>query len=173
MQFKFLALAASLASVAFAAPAPPATIKSSLETIGTATVKLNATVAGYSGDLLGLIPITTDSIALLINIKSGTKVANNSPQLDFDTALDIAGATGTLANDVTDIIATLIRTKPKFDKLLIVTPIIKETIVTQRAATAELSKAILAKIPAELAAIAAILIQQIDDTFAQGVAAYS
>lgn len=169
MQFKFAALAAIVATVSASA----ADIKSALETIGAATVKLNGTVTDYNGGLLGLVPITTESLCLLNDIHEGTKTTKASQPLNFDEALDIAGATGTLANDVDDVIDNLIRTKPKFDRLLIVSPIIKETIKTQRSATADLSNAILAKIPKELADIAAILIKQIDDKFAQGVAAYS
>ncbi len=166
MQFKLFAFAALAATAV-------ADIKGALETIGAATVKLNDTVTGYNGGLLGLIPITTDALCLLNDIKEGTKTAKASAMLDYDAALDIAGATGTLANDVDDVINNFIRTKPKFDKLLIVTPIIKETLKTQRSATADLSKAILAKIPKDLADIAAILIKQIDDKFAEGVKAYS
>ncbi len=166
MQFKLFAFAALAATAV-------ADIKGALETIGTATVKLNDTVTGYSGGLLGLIPITTDSLCLLNDIKQGTKTAKASAMLDYDAALDIAGATGTLANDVDAVINNFIRTKPKFDKLLIVTPIIKETLKTQQSATKDLSTAILAKIPKDLADIAAILIKQIDDKFAEGIKAYS
>lgn len=168
MQFKLFAMAA-LAATATAA----ADIKGALETIGTATVKLNDTITGYNGGLLGLVPITGDSLCLLDDIKDGTRTAKASPMLEYDAALDIAGATGTLANDVNDVIDNLVRTKPKFDRLLIVTPIIKQVIKSQRSATADLSKAILAKIPEDLAAVAAILIKQIDDKFAEGIAAYS
>ncbi|KAJ6789499.1 hypothetical protein PWT90_10712 [Aphanocladium album] len=166
MQFKLFTLAA-LAAVAVA------DIKGALQTINKATVQLNTTVTNYSGDLLGLVPVTTDSLCLLHDIKEGTKTAKASAPLDFDAALDIAGDTGVLANVVDDVINNLIRTKPKFDRLLIVTPIIKETIKTQRSATADLSKAILSKIPQELADIAKLLIDQIDAKFAEGVKAYS
>lgn len=166
MQFKLFAFAALAATAV-------ADIKGALETIGTATVKLNDTVTGYSGGLRGLVPITNDALFLLNDIKQGTKTAKASAMLDLDAALDIAGAIGILANDVDAVIDNFIRTKPKFDKLLVVTPIIKETLKTQRSATKDLSNAILAKTPAELAEVATTLIKQIDDKFAQGIKVYS
>ncbi|XWW94002.1 hypothetical protein V2A60_001941 [Cordyceps javanica] len=166
MQFKLLAF------VALAATAV-ADIKGALDTIGTATVKLNKTVTDYNGGLLGLVPITTDALCLLDDIHQGTRTAKASKPLDYDAALDIAGATGTLANDVNDVIDNLVRTRPKFDRLLIVTPIIKGVIETQRSATADLCKAVVAKIPQELAEVALILVKQIDDKFAEGIKAFS
>lgn len=166
MQFKLFTLAA-LAATAFA------DIKGALKTISDATIELNTTVTNYNGGLIGLVPITTQSLCLLHDINEGTDTAKASAPLDFDAALDIAGDTGTLANVVNDVVDNLIRTKPKFKKFLIVVPIVKEVIVSQRKATKEFSAAVLEKIPKELADIAAILIQQIDDKFAQGIAAYS
>ncbi|OAA59915.1 antigenic cell wall galactomannoprotein [Cordyceps fumosorosea ARSEF 2679] len=167
MQFKFLALAA------LAATSVAADIKSSLDTIGTAVVKLNSTVTSYRGDLLGLIPITTDALCLLDDINEGTKTAQAAAPLSYDAALDIAQSTGTLASYVNDVIDNFVRTKPKFAKLLIVVPIIKETLKTQRAATAKLCKAVVDKVPQELQEIAEIIVKQIDDKFAEGIKAYS
>ncbi|KAM3510920.1 hypothetical protein MY11210_005458 [Beauveria gryllotalpidicola] len=166
MQFKLLALAA-LATTALA------DIKGALGTIGSATVQLNRTVTSYRGGLLGLVPITTDALCLLNDIYQGTRIARASAPLSYEAALDIAGATGTLANDVNDVIDNLVRAKPKFDALLIVTPIIKVTIEQEREATQGLCREILAKIPKELADIAAILVKQIDDKFAEGIRAFS
>ncbi|KAM3549000.1 hypothetical protein MY1884_008938 [Beauveria asiatica] len=166
MQIKLLALAA-LATTAVA------DIKGSLGTIDTQVAQLNKTVSSYSGGLVGLIPITTDALCLLDDIYQGTRTARASPPLGYDAALDIAGATGTLADDVNTVIGTLVRTKPKFDNWVIVTPIIKVMVEQQRDATKELCDAILAKIPKELADIAAILIKQIDDKFAEGIKAFS
>ncbi|ATY62612.1 antigenic cell wall galactomannoprotein [Cordyceps militaris CM01] len=168
MQFKLFALAALATSVVAAAD-----IKSALEAVGAATIQLNKTVTAYQGGLLGLIPITTDALCLLNDINQGTRTAKASAPLNYEAALDIASSVGNLANSVDDVINNFIRTKPKFDKLLIVTPIIKGTLETQRAATADLSKAVLAKTPTELAEIAAILVKQIDDKFAEGIKVYS
>ncbi|OAA42529.1 antigenic cell wall galactomannoprotein [Beauveria brongniartii RCEF 3172] len=166
MQIKLLTLAA-LATTAVA------DIKGCLETIAASTVQLDKSVTSYQGGLLGLVPITTDALCLLNDINQCTSTARASAPLDYEAALDIAGATGTLADNVNTVIDDLVRAKPKFDRLLIVTPIIKVTVEQEREATKELCKQILAKIPKELADIAAILIKQIDDKFAEGIKAFS
>ncbi|KAM3453232.1 hypothetical protein NHJ6243_009181 [Beauveria neobassiana] len=166
MQIKLLALAA-LATTAVA------DIKGAFETIATATMQLNKSVTLYSGGLLGLVPITTNALCLLNDINQGTRTARASAALDYEAALDIAGATGTLADDVNTVIDNLVRTKPKFNNWVIMTPIIKVVIEQQRDATKDLCAAVLQKIPKELADVAAILIKQIDDKFVEGIKAFS
>ena len=120
MQFKLFTVLTLATSVLAGA----AEIKASIETIDQMTVELGDTVEEYSngiiGGLIDLIPITTQSTKLLNEIEDGTEVAEASEPLTFDEALDIASATGQLANDVEDTLNTIVATKPKFDKYLIV-----------------------------------------------------
>ncbi|KAK3192309.1 hypothetical protein K4F52_001522 [Lecanicillium sp. MT-2017a] len=172
MQFKLFTLITFAAS----ALAGAAEIQASLETIAEQTVKLNETVAAYPdgviGGLINLVPITTQSFKLQKEIEKGTEVAKASEPLTFDEALNIAGYTGQLANDVDSTLKTLIAAKPKFDKFLIVSPILRGVLKKQRSATKEFSEAVVEKIPEELASIAELLIKQIDDNFAAAIAAY-
>lgn len=174
MQFKKLLTIFSFAATALAGAAE---IQNSLETIDAQTIKLNETVAAYPSGIIGglvkLIPITSQSSKLLSDIKAGTKVAKASQPLTFDEALGIASYVGMLANDVDATLKTLVAAKPKFDKYLIVSPILKGVLKSQRSATKDFSDAVNAKVPTELQSVAEALEKEIDDKFAAAIAAYS
>lgn len=170
MKFQLLSLLALLPSaLAQTAPNP---ILTALGTITSDTTSLNTTVANFDGDPLKLIKITIQSAQLLIAINKGTDTANKAANLTFDQTLAIATATLALATDVNQTITTIINTKPKFDKLLIVDPVILLNLKLEQDATRKFSAAVVAKVPTALQSVAQGLTQGIDDSFSEGIAVY-
>lgn len=157
------------AAVAFAATQIPAAI----DTITKDTVALNETVAHWNGLPLSLLGIVGKSNSLLNDIKKGTKTAKASDPLTFDEALNVATVTVDLATDVHQTLDTIVRSKPRFDVYLIVSPILKKVLKDQKAATVDFSNAVVSKVPADLQAVAKNLIQPIYDDFDKAIAAYS
>jgi hypothetical protein len=173
MQFKLFTVLTLATSVLAGA----AEIKAAIESIDQKTVELGDTVEEFSsgiiGGLIDLLPLTSKSNELLKEIEAATETAEASEPLTFEETLSIASSAGKLANDVEDTLNTVIAAKPKFDKYLIVSPILRGMLKKQRAATEEFSDAFTEKVPVELKPITEALTQQIDANFAKAIAAYS
>ncbi|OAQ60336.1 hydrophobic surface binding protein A domain-containing protein [Pochonia chlamydosporia 170] len=161
-----------VALFAATAVADVTSINNALLTVTKDLIALNSTLANFSGDLFAAIPILGASLTLENAIKAGTKTANASQPLNFDDTLIIAQSTADLAEDATSCINTLISVKPKFDKLLVVTPITLGITKDLRKLTAAFATAIIAKVPANFQEVAKQLVQGIDDDFARGIKAY-
>ncbi|KAM0522433.1 hypothetical protein ACHAPE_002023 [Trichoderma viride] len=170
MKFQLVSLLALLPSALAQTDANP--ILTALGTITSATTSLNTTVANFNGDPLKLIKITIQSAQLLVDINKGTNAANKAANLTFDQTLAIATATLALATDVNQTITTIINTKPAFDKLLVVDPVILLNLKLEQDATRKFSAAVVAKVPEALQAVAQGLTQGIDDSFSEGIAVY-
>ncbi|KAK4145960.1 hydrophobic surface binding protein A-domain-containing protein [Dichotomopilus funicola] len=177
---KFTTLFAPLALLAptFASPiinasasADSPTIVDALTSVNQTTVKFGNVIVNWNGGLLGTVPVLAESTALLVTVKKGTSIAEHSEPLDNDGALAVAGTTQSLVASVNTTLTTLIEARPKFDKLLL-TPIIVLNLKIQRDATADLSEAIIAKVPEALQAIAKNLVAPIDQSFATAIDAY-
>ncbi|KAK5988457.1 hypothetical protein PT974_09940 [Cladobotryum mycophilum] len=165
MQFKLLSLAALASTVL----ADGSGIISALATITSDTISLNDTVSSWDGGLLTLIPIVAASSKLLHDIKEGTIHAKAADPLTFDETISVATATIALATDVGQVVDTLIAAKPKFDKLLVVSPIILLNLHQEQQATDLFSAAVIEKVPAPLQETAKGLIKPIDDNFNRGI----
>jgi hypothetical protein len=170
MKFQLVSLLALLPSAL--AQTDPNPILTALGTITSDTTSLNTTVANYDGDPLNLIKITIQSAQLLTAINQGTDTANKAANLTLDQTLAIATATIALATDVNQTITTIINTKPEFDKLLVVDPVILLNLKLEQDATRKFSAAVVSKVPEALQAIAQGLTQGIDDSFSEGIAVY-
>ncbi|KAH6608516.1 cell wall mannoprotein 1 [Trichoderma cornu-damae] len=170
MKFRLLPLFTLLASVL--ADADPNPILTALNTIATDTVGLNKTVSSFGGSPLTLLQITVESAKLLADIKAGTGTANAAANLTLGQTIEIATATLGLATDVNQTIASIIAAKPSFDKLLVVDPVILLNLKLEQDAARDFGAAVVAKVPEALQAIAQSLTQRIDDSFAEGLAAY-
>lgn len=168
MQFKSLALFAA----AFSAVQAVQNIPTVLKDVSTETVAFNQTVANWWGGPLGLIPIIAKNNELLNTVKDGTKKAQASDPLDFNTALEVAQDTIDLSNVLKSTVDSLIRQKPKFSIYLIVNAIIKDSLQKQKAATADLSAAIVSKVPDDLKDVANSLIGDVNKQFDRGIAAF-
>jgi hypothetical protein len=149
-----------------------AAITAALNVITSDTATLNETVASWSGDLLGALPITVQSTSLLVDINKGTEVANDSGALNDTETLSIAVTTVDLISDTNSTLAEIVAAKPKFDKLLL-GPIIYLTLSSQKDASGKLSAAIAAKVPAAYETVAEALGAQLDAAFDEALAAYS
>ncbi len=161
MKFTTLLLPLTLATTTLA---ETKTIVSALATVDTATTKLGSAVTSWRGDLLGTLPIIADSTSLLVKVKQGTKTAENSAALDLPATLEVATATNKLVASVNTTLGALISAKKKFDKLLL-SPIIFGNLELQKCATDEMSKAIIAKVPANLQDLAKGLVAPISKSF--------
>ncbi|TQV92990.1 hydrophobic surface binding protein A domain-containing protein [Cordyceps javanica] len=163
-----------VAPIALAATvlADGAAINSALKTVDTSINSLTASLTGFSGDIFGSIPILGASLALKSNIEKANKVANDSQPLTSDDTLSLADTVNIIITDATKSIDAFIAVKPKFDKLVIVTPIATGQIKDLKKATAALGDAIIAKVPADFKDVATQLVGQINEQFDRGIAAY-
>ncbi|ATY65847.1 Cell wall galactomanno [Cordyceps militaris] len=149
-----------------------AAINAALKTVDGSINSLTATLNSFSGDIFGAIPVLFSSMSLKSNIDKGTKVANASQPLTSDDSLALADTVNTIIADASKSIDAFIAVKPKFDKLLIVTPIASGQIKGLRTSTVALGNAIIAKVPADFTDVATQLVSQILAQFDRGVAAY-
>lgn len=148
-----------------------AAIVSALTTVDESTTKLGGAVTNWKGDIFGTLPIISESTALLIQVKKGTKTAEDSEPLDLMATLDVAVATGKLVTSVNATMSALIGSKEKFDKLFM-SPLIFVNLGLQKRATTEMSEAIIAKVPAELQELAGSLVAPIDASFELAIDAF-
>ncbi|KAK3294418.1 hydrophobic surface binding protein A-domain-containing protein [Chaetomium fimeti] len=146
-------------------------IVAALTTVNETTTKLGAAVTDWRGTILGTVPILAESTALLIQVKQGTDTAEASAPLDVPASLAVATATGALVDSVNATLAALVEAKGMFDRLLL-SPLIAVNLGLQRRATAEMSAAVIGKVPAELREVAEGLVAPIDESFGVAVEAY-
>jgi hypothetical protein len=84
----------------------------------------------------------------------------------------VASATAKLAAVVESTLNTLVLAKPKFDKLLIVSPVVLYNLEQQQTATNEFGAAVTVKVPAAYQKLAAALLQPIQAAFNTTIAVY-
>ncbi|KAG4440772.1 hypothetical protein IFR05_003759 [Cadophora sp. M221] len=153
-----------------------ASISAAIDNISAAAAKLNETVAGFPDNpILGLTDIgdlLVDSTAALKSIKQGTKVAEASGNLTVLEAFGLAGKISSLSTTVQSTLDTTVAAKPRFDKLLIVSPIVLLNLKQQRSATVDFGDAVTEKIPVELQPIAKNLQAPILAALDKAIAAY-
>lgn len=159
----------SIMALAATAIADGKAITDAMAKIQSQTADLGTTVTNWKGDLLGALPITVKSTKLLQQIKSGVKVAKQSANLTFDEALGVAGATTELGKVVQTSLQAIVDAKPKFDKLIILSPVVLINLELEQDATDDFSGAVVSKVPEALQGIAKQLIQPIDDAFAAAI----
>ena len=162
----------AVAGLAATALADGASISAALTTIQQDTTDLGNTVASWKGDLLGNVPILAKSATLLHAIKQGAKTAQASAALSDTEALSVATTTVALATAVNTTLTAIVAALPKFEKLLVVKPVVLLNLELQQDATDDLSSKIIAKVPQELQAIAQSLIDPIDQGFAYAIDQY-
>ncbi|KAM3455559.1 hypothetical protein MY3296_002270 [Beauveria thailandica] len=163
-----------VAQIALAATvlADGAAVNNALKTVDQSINALTTTLTGFSGNIFGAIPVLGASLKLKSDIDKAAKAASSSQGLTSDETLSLADTVGTITTDATKSIDAFIAVKPKFDKLLILTPIAAGQIKNLKTATVALGDAIVSKVPAELKEIASQLIAQINAQFDRGSAAY-
>ncbi|KAF2756564.1 hypothetical protein EJ05DRAFT_67906 [Pseudovirgaria hyperparasitica] len=125
---------------------------------------------------LQALGIQTASIKLDNTIKQGTKNANKSAKFTSDESNNIAIATLDLQPKVTVLIDALINKKQGFQTALLglsAVPLVKQTLTTLRADTKTFGQAVTAKLTPDIAELAPIVLDLIDQDFARGIAAFS
>ena len=152
-------------------------IVAELGKISAQTDKVESIVTEFSAGIKGLgdvVPLLIESTELLIDIKKATKVAKASqPFASLDEVIQIVGPTQTLVADVQSLLAALVNAKPKFDKLLIVSPVVLLNLKQQRKATEELNNVVISKVPADFQGLARDLVAPIYVAFDATIAEYS
>lgn len=161
-----------LALLASTVLADGASILEAIGKIANDTLQLNSTVASWSGDVLGTLPIIAVSTALLADINSGTQTAEASANLTMADTLDVAQATITLVADVQSALGTLIAAREKFIRLLLA-PVIEIDLQLEKSATDKFSAAVISKVPATYQGFAEIIVAPVDIAFDYAIGNYS
>ncbi|ERT01709.1 antigenic cell wall galactomannoprotein [Sporothrix schenckii 1099-18] len=172
MRVSTVVRAAFVAVTATTAAASGADIVSALDNVDSATQKLQNIVNGWSGGLLGSLPILPQSARVLSAINDGTDTANDSDPLTQDEALGIATAVTTLSTTVNSTMTALINRHDDFEHLLLA-PVVLIDLKLQKKASDDMSAAIIAKVPAALQGIASNLAAPIGASFDQAIEAFS
>ena len=158
------------------AAADGAAIVAAMTTISTATVALNNTVSSFPSnpllDLLDVGPLLSDSLTLLNDINSATSIAQQSANLTLLEAISVAQSTLSLASTVESTLTNIVNSKSKFDKLVVVSPVILLNLKEEKSATDKFGAAVVEKVPAALQATAQNLLAPIDDAFNSAIATY-
>ncbi|TVY41960.1 hypothetical protein LSUB1_G002437, partial [Lachnellula subtilissima] len=152
-----------------------ASILTALSSIQNNTIALNNTVSSFRPGLAGLteiLPLLTASTTLLTTINTATSIASSSANLTDAEAISIAGATQSLALAVNSTLTNLIATKPEFDTLLVVSPVVLLNLKLEQEATDRFGDAVVEKVPVGLQGIAGLLLQPIDESFDEAIAVY-
>ncbi|PTB66874.1 cell wall protein [Trichoderma citrinoviride] len=173
LQFALLPLLPTLLlTTAQATTDPTNPILTALTSISAHTTTLNTTVSTWTGSPLTLLTITAQSGTLLESIYAGTHAASRAANLTLDETLAVASATVTLATDVNQTITSIIRAKHKFDALLVADPVVLLNLQLERDASKEFAAKVVEKVPVDLQSVAEGLTKGIDDSFAEGIAAF-
>lgn len=153
-----------------------ASIVAAIQNISNATLALNTTVATFPDspvlDLFAIGPLLVNSQTVLNDINEGTTIATDSANLTLTETIAVAGATTKLAAVVESTLKTLVLAKPKFDKLLIVSPVVLYNLKQQQTATNAFGVAVTAKVPTAYQGLAALLLKPIQTVFNSTIAAY-
>jgi len=170
---RFSTVLLPLAALATSVLADGASITAALDTISSATTKLNSSITSFrsDGDPLKLLPVIVESTTLLYDINTSTKTAKASANLTTDEALAVAGATLTLASAVESSLDNIVAGKSLFADEL-VGPIIYLNLEQLKSATDQFSAAVVSKVPTALQAVAESIIAPIDAAFTSAIAAF-
>jgi hypothetical protein len=174
MRFALLPLCLSL--LATQVLADGASILAAISDISNATVALNNTLNTFPGNPLlaigDIAPLLVDSVNLLDDINVGTTVATQSANLTLPETIEVAQATVALSHTVTSTLSNLMRVKTKFDKLVIISPVVLVDLKLEKEATDRFGAAIIAKVPAAFQATALGLLSPITAAFNTTIAYY-
>ncbi|KAL2060661.1 hypothetical protein VTL71DRAFT_9302 [Oculimacula yallundae] len=153
-----------------------ASISAAIDKISAAAIQLNETVAEFPDNpIYGLTDIgdlLIDSTAVLKSIKQATKVAEASGELTLLEAIGLAGKITSLASGVQSTLDSTVAAKPKFDKLLVVSPVVLINLKLQKSATEEFGSKVVEKVPVDLRPIAENLQKPILEAFDKAIASY-
>ena len=171
MKFLSAALMFTAALLPSLVNADGAAILAAEQEIAETTLSFNETVAGWDGELLTVFKILAESTQLLAVINKATGVAESSANLTSEETLALAGPTQTLVSDVTSTLSTVTAKKPVFQRTL--TQLVAlANLKLEKSASDKFGKAVVAKVPPALQAIAASLIAPLDPAFDAAIAEF-
>ncbi|KAF2758695.1 hypothetical protein EJ05DRAFT_500211 [Pseudovirgaria hyperparasitica] len=153
-----------------------ATVGADIDTIASDVSKVQKDVDSFNGDAFGALTIYLDSMTLDEAIKKGANDSANSAPFTEDESSTIAGKVLDLQPKVDKVLDSLIAKKDKFQTAIFgfpATPIVKMTLQTLRTDTADFGSKASAKLTPDFQEVAPIVLQEIDDKFAQAIAAFS
>lgn len=152
--------------------ADAAALNEAIKTIDKNVNNLNTVLANFPGDIFSTIPILFATTTLDSSIKKAATIAKDVEPLTFDETLALADVTGNVARSAKTCIDTLISVKPKFDKLVIVSPITLGLVKGLRTSTKSLTDIVLTKVPEDLKDVATQLIAEIDAQYVRAIEAF-
>jgi len=139
MHCAFIALILPLPLLATQVLADGAAIIAAISAVSNSTLALKKTVTNFPSnpfdDLFDIPCLLVDSATLLTDINDGTKVADASANLTLAETISVASATISLASVVESTLKTIVAAKPKFDALLIVSPVLLVNLLLEQKAT--------------------------------------
>lgn len=147
-------------------------ITNAITAIQNATNELSITVGNWDGDILGSLPIITQSTSLLVTINKGTKTAKESDTLSDIEALTVGLATITLVDDVQASLNAIVDAKPKFDNDLL-TAVVLLNLEEEKSASSEFSSAVVSTLPDTFVETGEQLADQIAAAFDDAISTYS
>lgn len=112
-----------------------------------------------------------ESKALLATIKSSATAVQGSSSIGLMDAVGILGPVNTLSAKVDDVVTALLTKKEKFDSAK-VSAQVGEQLVQDQAATKELIKAILGKLPSMTVAVAQPIADGVSQKLDKAITAY-
>lgn len=139
-------------------------ITGAITAIQNATNVLSNTVAQWNGDILGAVPIITQSTSLLKIIDEGIAITKASTVLSETEAVTIGLATTTLATTINSLLVVVVDAKTRFDRVLL-TPVVLLNLEQEKSASSLLSSAVVGKLSEESVA-------KVQQLFAQIIAAF-
>lgn len=155
-------------------------IISSLTTITNDLTKINDTLNGFDGGILGTVTalqIQGDSDQLVKDINQATKVVNATDPLNDSDSLSISSAVLNLEPTIFSVLSNLVAHHSTFETallgLLSATWLVEDDLKSQKTSTDALGAAITAKLSAEFQSIAPVIIQQIDSHFESAIKTFS
>ncbi|KAK7740450.1 hypothetical protein SLS53_005291 [Cytospora paraplurivora] len=146
-------------------------INGAITAIQNATSVLSNTVAAWNGDILGAVPIITQSTSLLKFIDDGIAIAKASAILSETEAVSVGIATTTLATTINALLVVVVDAKAKFDRVLL-TPVILLNLEQEKSATSLFSSAVVGKLSEGSVATGQQLFSQITAAFGSAIGSY-
>lgn len=146
-------------------------VLASIYRITQTTIDFDKTVASWDGGMLGALSILVKASNLINDTNAGAATAEAAGILNMSEAEEICVASQDFANLVGRAIDTAIVAKPKFQNIpLVGNPAVVAFLHKLR--NAEFSKAICAKMPADMHAVSNSIVKQIEHHLDRGISAF-
>ena len=154
-------------------------VVAAVQKISSQAITLNSSVASYPGGITGTIDaikIETEAIGLNFDLRNAVYTAQKSDNFDDDGSLNVAAAFLDLTPIVTSTLDTIIDKKPEFDRGLLdfasLSFLVKYNLQTEKRLSLKLGDVVQGKLTPDYAAIAPLVLGQIEDAFTKAISVY-